>query len=317
MKKKPPEATRTTLLEILGSPTGARYLGDDYPWWRQGRGNRLSKTIEDAEHEADLLAKALRRDGSDEALELADVLDECTPRQPCTGGACPICQTAAQRVFVDATRSAFRSSDVAWITINVVYIRAAVEDDALDGDLFDPLRRRLDRALRDCGVPAFGGFDVSANRHERDAFDPFWCPHAVIFAPARLVEPSLRKRFQSWFPSDDTTPHPVRINPFDGSARGRAYALKPDFFERISLKRRRLADGSRSTYSTRLKPIWGERRVDLALALDGAGLHARLYLSGFELLVRSDHVEIARTTSQCPLERRPRPGDRDRPRPRM
>jgi hypothetical protein len=317
MKKKPREATRTTLTEILGSPTGARYLGDHYPRWGQGRSNKPSKSIEDAEHEADLLARALRRDDSDDAGDLADVLDECTPRRSCTSGACPICQTAAQRVIVDATQNTFRNSTANWVMANVVYVDAALEEDALDGELFDPLRRRLDQALRDCGVPAFGGFDVSANRHERDAFDPFWCPHAVIFAPARLNEPSVKKRFQTWFPSDDTTPHPVQIKGFDGRPSGRAYALKPDFFERISLKRRRLADGSRSTYSTRLKPIWGERRVDLALAFDGAGLDERLYLRGFELVVRNRNVEIVRTASQRPLERRTRPGDRDRPRPRV
>src|SRR5271157_4100824 len=43
--------------------------------------------------------------------------------------------------------------------------------------------------------------------------------------------------------------------PFDGRARGRAYALKPDFLERISLERRWLADGSRSSYSTRLSAV--------------------------------------------------------------
>ena len=61
-----PDTAPTTIAGILRSPLGARYLGDDYPRWRQGRDERPSKTIAVAEHEADLLAKALRRDGSDE-----------------------------------------------------------------------------------------------------------------------------------------------------------------------------------------------------------------------------------------------------------
>jgi len=83
-------------------------------------------------------------------------------------------------------------------------------------------------------------------------------------------------------------------------ARGRAYALKPDFFERISLERRWRADGSRSPFSTRLKPIWGPRRVELALALHQAGLDARLYLRGFELIARNGCAEIIRSPQTPP-----------------
>jgi hypothetical protein len=299
----------TTITNILRSPLGALYLGDDYSRWRQGRDDQPSKTIEEAEHEADLLAKALRRDGSEEALDLAAVLDGCSPRRPCTSGGCPICRAGAQRVFVDATRNAFGDPPGASVVANVVYVRAAVDDGALDGRAFDALRRRLDRALGDCRVRAFGGFDISANRHEHGEFARFWCPHARIFASSRLDEQSLKERFGRWFPRDGATAHPVRIEPFDGRARGRAYALKPDFFERTSLDRRWLADGSRSTYSTRLKPIWDPRRVELALALHQAGLDARLYLRDFELIARNHRAEIVRIL-QTP-SRLGRPGSRD------
>jgi hypothetical protein len=293
----------------------AVYLGDDYLRWRQGRDDQPSKTIEEAEHETNLVAKALRRDGSEDALDLAAVLDGCSPRRPCTSGACPTCTTAAERVFVDGTRKAFGDLPGASFAADVVYVRAAVGDGDLDGRAFDPLRRKLDQALGDCRVRAFGGFDISANRHERGDFEPFWCPHARIFTSARLGNQRLDERFRGWFPHDGATPRPVRIEAFDGKARGRAYALKPDFFERVSLERGWLADGSRSTYSTRLKPIWGPRRVELALALHQAGLDARLYLRGYELIVRNGGVELVRTASQRPPERRPRPGDRDKPRP--
>ncbi len=309
-----PDPAPTTIARILRSPFGARYLGDDYPRWRQGRDDQPSRTIEEAEHEADLLAKALRRDGSEEALDLADVLDGCSPRRPCTSGACPICMTAAQRVFVDATQNAFGDPPGASVAANVVYVYAAVDDGALDGRAFDALRRRLDRALGDCRLRAFGGFDLSANRHEQGEFAPFWSPHARIFASARLDEQSLKERFGRWFPPDGTTPRPVRIESFDGQRRGRAYALKPDFFQRISLERRWQADGSRSTFSTRLKQIWGPRRVELALALHQAGLDARLYLRGFELMARNGRAEIVRSPQTAPPARATRkPDERDRP----
>ena len=309
-----PDPAATTITNILRSPLGARYLRTDHPRWRQGRDDRLSKTRAEAEHEKDLLAKALRRDGGDEALDLAAILDGCSPRRPCLSGGCPSCMTATQKIVVDATRKPLGDLPAALVA-DVVDVRGAVRDGKLDGHAFDPLRRKLDQALKDCGVRAFGGFDISANRHEHDEFAPFWCPHARIFTSARLNEPRVHQRFRAWFPQDAaTTPHPVHIEAFDGKARGRAYAFKPDFFERISLERGWRADGSRSPYSTRFKPIWGQRRVELALALHQTGLDARLYLRGYELMVRDDAVELVRTAAPSPPERRPRLGDRDKPR---
>ena len=54
------------------------------------------------------------------------------------------------------------------------------------------------------------------------------------------------------------------------------------------------ADGSRSTFGTRNKLIWGPQRVELALALDRAGLDARLFLCGYELVASRGDVEIVR-----------------------
>ena len=84
---------------------------------------------------------------------------------------------------------------------------------------------------------------------------------------------------------------------FDGEARGFAYALKTDFSRRISLEPRRLADGSRSTFGTRKKRIGGPQRVELALALDRAGLGARLFLRGYELVTSRGDVEIVRLSA--------------------
>jgi hypothetical protein len=298
----------TTIANILRGALGARYLGGNHPRWRQGRDDRLSKTMAEAEHEKDLLAKALRRDGGDEARDLAAALERCSPRRPCLSGGCPSCTTAAQKVVVDATRKPLGALPGALVA-DVVYVRAAVRDGDLDGHAFDTLRHKLDQVLRDCGLRAFGGFDISTNRHEHGEFAQFWCPHARIFTSARLDEPSVHRRFHSWFPQDGATPHPVRIEAFDGKARGRAYALKSEFFERISLERGWLADGSRSPHSTRRKPIWGPRRVELALALHQSGLDSRLYLRGFELISRNHRAEIVRFL-QTP-SRLGRPGSRD------
>jgi hypothetical protein len=85
----------------------------------------------------------------------------------------------------------------------------------------------------------------------------------------------------------------------DGAIRrgdqGAAYALKPDFYRRLSLVPKILPSGKRSTFGTRKKPIGGEKRIELALALDWEGLDARLFLHGFEPIVVDGDVEIARS----------------------
>ena len=96
-----------------------------------------------------------------------------------------------------------------------------------------------------------------------------------------------------WFPATETVLRPLHMKRFDGAPLGFAYALKPDFARRISPEPRTLEDGNRSTFSTR-KPIWGAERVELALALDRAGLAARLFLRGSELVASRDSRSSAR-----------------------
>ncbi len=300
--------TSTTIADILRGALGARFLGDDYRRWRQGRRRKLSKSIAEAEHDADLLAKALRRDGGDDALALAETLDGCAPRDPCTSGGCPICRVGAQRVFEDATRGLHDDLGRDVLAVSVVDAAAAVDLGELrDDDIFAGARRRIERALAVCRVPAVGGFDVSANYHEVDAFWPFWALHAWLLVPGWRMRPT-EGDFRRLFPPDEAIPRPVRMKAFDGQRAGRAYALKADFDRRTSLQPRTLEDGSRSTFSTRAKPIWGQDRVELALALDRAGLDARLLLRGFELIEGRDGVEIRRRPP--PPERRPNNGDR-------
>ena len=85
-----------------------------------------------------------------------------------------------------------------------------------------------------------------------------------------------------------------------------AYALKPDFSGRVTLLPRRRADGSGSTFGTRTKPIWGPQRVELALALDRAGLDARLFLRGYELVASA--AMWRSSESRAELVARNRPG---------
>ena len=197
-----PDPAATTITNILRSPLGARYLGTTIPdggkaettgcprRWRRPSTRRICSP------RRFVATAATRRSTSPPSSTGA------RRGGPALSGGCPICMTAAQKVFVDATRKPFGDLPAASVVADVVYVRAAVDDGALDGHAFDPLRRRLDQALGDCRVRAFGGFDISANRHEHGEFAPFWCPHARIFTSARLDEPSVNKRFRAWFPRD-------------------------------------------------------------------------------------------------------------------
>jgi hypothetical protein len=269
----------------LSSERGRRFFGDGPPNWTQGRNDQPAKTSELAIHERGLLVKALRRDGSAEAVELAGRIDLCRRGQRCLSGACPACARATQRVFVHACRNLFDDNGQDMVVVNVVCHWAGIDRGRLADheDLFEETRGRLRDALADVAARAVGGFDVSLNTHEADAFEPYWAPHVLIVAPARRLL-RLHEDFREWFPAGDETPRPVRMSAFDGAARGFAYALKSDFSQRISLEPRLLADGSRSTFGTRGKPIGGASRVELALAVDRAGLDARLFMRGYELV---------------------------------
>jgi hypothetical protein len=172
-----------------------------------------------------------------------------------------------------------------------------VRPGSLDADdVFETTRRRLNRAFADCGVLAFGGFDISLNTHADGDFEPYWCPHAHFFVPSEFFE-RLSHGFYGWFPQDAQTRVPVRFDAFDGNSAGRAYALMADFFQRQKYEPTVFRDGSRSRFSTRFKPIWGDDRIELALALDRAGLDGRLFLRGFALVRRGDDVELVRVRS--------------------
>lgn len=308
---------------VLGGSVGRPFYGDGAPHWREGRGQgRPSGLAAEAEREVDLLVKSLRREGhreetpllggvQDDLLSLAVRIESCSGRRPCLSGACPCCRRALKRLFVYATRYIIYPGGPETLMVCAVWRRARIGLDELPGDdLFDPTRERLDRALERANTPVLGGLDVSLNEHEAGHFEAHWSPHAHLFAPSSAMRRG-EAEFAKWFRRDDVTRQPLRIQTFDGRRVGRAYALKSDFMRRTSLEPTTRSDGRRSTYSTRGKPIWGVERAELALALDRAGLDARLYLRGYELVIDGGKVEIVRSTTRLGA-RTSTPAERDR-----
>jgi hypothetical protein len=310
-------ATPRTIEGLLCSGWGSRFYGDGAPRWREGRNGNPSSTAEQASHQRDLLVMALLRRRGADADALARRLTACSSRRRCLSGACPICGRALQRMCVDATRNLFDVHGGEMLVLNIVMRKGSIDPgDLIDDDIFDKTRCRLRRALQDVNVPAVGGFDISLNEHETGEFAPYWAPHAFIFVPARALRRD-EARFREWFLGDAQAPRPIFIQEFDGGTAGRAYAFKPNFWGRVTLLPRPRADGSRATIGTRTKPIRGSERVELALALDRAGLDARLFLCGCELVASRGDVEIVRVPSMNSSRAIPPGRGRDNQRPRL
>jgi len=289
----------TTIDAILNSRIGPRFFEDDRVRWRHGRKNRPGKTMAKADSELRNLVNLLRRLGQrdDDALDLADKLAGCSTEEPCVSGACPRCGLAAQRLMVHAARRLIRRDDGDWVMVTAVHARSIIRcGDLADHDPFEPLRRQARRALREVRARAFGGLELSANEHQRGLFQPHYAPHFHIFGRADKMRRG-EDLFRAHFPAMRWTPQPVVIKDFDKRSRGLAYAVKPDLHRRDTLTRRVKSDGTLSGYSTRVKPIRQPERLELALALDQAGLDARVFLHGFALVVRNDAVELVPTRS--------------------
>ena len=155
---RPAPATPTTIEQILSSERGRRFFGDGPPTWRQGRNDQPAKTNETAIHERGLLVKALRRDGSAEALELAGRMDRCRRGRRCLSGACPACARATQRLFVRACRNLFDDHGQHMVVVNIVCHWAGIDRGRLaeHDDMFEATRGRLLDALADVAVRAGG-----------------------------------------------------------------------------------------------------------------------------------------------------------------
>ncbi len=285
--------------EILHGAGGERWYGDGPPLWTQGRSNRPAMTRRQARLQRHKLVKALRRHGKGDeaALDLAEKIAACRPERRCLSGACPECMRATQRFFVRAGADLLARSGVSTVAVSVVFGDAGIAEDDLARwpNLFGRLSPQLREALRKAGVrQAIGGFDVSANEHAEHRFAPHYRPHAWMIVPASKMARG-EKAFRECLPASRTVRRPIRLQKFDGDLRGLAYAVKTDFVRRISLPRKPLADGSVTRRNTRDRPLLGRQRVELALALDRAGLGARIFLHGLRMVTTPDSVRIVGT----------------------
>jgi hypothetical protein len=279
----------------LSMAHGARFFGDGEPLWLEGRSQSPCKTHKEARREKHLLVKALRRSASRSALVLARKLEGCRARTPCLSGACAVCGRAGQRLATHVIGKLIDHHTNAMLAVTAISDKRAIRYGRLDRhDLFYGIDKRLHDALAAVGLSAVGGLDVSGNEHATGAFAPHFMPHGH-FLVSRADMAKVEKAFREWFPKTERTPRPVRMTKFDGAVGGIAYQVKADVFRRLVSPPKRLPNGTRSTFGSRKKQFFKAERIEIAIALDDAGLDARLFLHGYDLVVRNGNVELVPT----------------------
>jgi len=290
---------------ILSSDAGERWFRDGHRSWREGRDDeRRPMSAREAQAQRRRDVKMLRRHckGNPRGLRLADLIESCGPRHRCLSGACIECNRATQRVFVEASEALLRRSSVRVSAISIVLKNARVLVGSLSdpSDLFEPLSRHLQSALRLAGVrQAFGGFDVSANEHDRSRFSPHYRPHAYVFVPTRQFKRAEQK-FRAFFATSDAVRRPVVARDFDGNPKALAYALKRNFQRRVTLPRQRLSNGAIKRRNTRDRPLRARQKVELGLALNQLGLGARIFLHGLRMVEAHGELRIVRSALEPP-----------------
>ena len=246
------------------------------------------------------VVKALRRHGKGDeaALRLADKMAACRPGATPPSSACPECMRH-ERLFVATSDNLIARSNIDVKAVSVIFRGAGIVDGdlALVPDLFG---RISTRSAKHCEKPAWGkrlaDLDISANEHKDGRFG-ISLPAARMDHGAGVSVRAREKVFRGFFPPSRTIRRPVFAKSFDGDLRGLAYAIKTDFVRRISLPRQPVPDGSVSRRNTRDRLLLGRQRVEMALALDRAGLGARIFLHGLRMVKTPDGARISQKRS--------------------
>ena len=93
------------------------------------------------------------------------------------------------------------------------------------------------------------------------------------------------------------TPKPIKISPFENTARRRSYALKTHFARRIGYDQKKEGEGQvRRCRNTSRDKLRAQERLELFLYLDQVGLGSRLVCLGVKPHVSSDRVRLQRWT---------------------
>lgn len=237
---------------------------------------------------------ALRQNGSEAAIRLAERLHACTLRRPCHSAACRFDQreyriwlaTAVARLLLS---EGWRSGQ-GWVASIVPEVSFG-----LDGFTVKELRafkQRVRHGLSHAGLDhevVIGGVDFSINTSSTDPIG-YIQPHTYLLLPFLIGRASAQIALKRAFPASEQIPRPVRMRRLNDVQAAVTYAYKSHFVRRTSYVN---AVGSRCT---RDFPLRGDALVNLLLSLDRLPTTARLILMSAQR--RGCHLEVCRDRAQ-------------------
>jgi hypothetical protein len=164
--------------------------------------------------------------------------------------------------------------------LSIIHANLNIPVRQLTPEFIEDAKKKTEAILRRVGITTFiGGTDISANEYETGEVDPHFQIQSWILAPTHEVRKAETK-LRAAFPRTDTTPRPIKIKMWDGNLAALGYALKNTFVRRVSYRREASKDGFKhACRNTRDRPLRVEQHIELLIALDRVGLHARLHLS--------------------------------------
>jgi hypothetical protein len=155
--------------------------------------------------------------------------------------------------------------------------------------------RRVKYALDKANIQvAIGGIDFSFNEDREGNYQPFWSPHVYVITTTRNKK-GLKRELAKQFPETGTTPRPIKMTPFQNTARRRSYAMKTQFVRRIGYDQKKESkDRVRKCRNTSRDKLRAPERLELFLYLDQIGLAVRPLFLGVKPHVNSKLVKLLR-----------------------
>jgi hypothetical protein len=276
-----------------GGPTWTE--AEHKPWERPCKSSAQAKQLQC--DDVRLLRRHAGNNGNSDVSALADRLDACSRRQPCTSGSCAVCSRAVQRWFVhDGGRLIGEFCGMAAVA-NLLMVTISPDFGQISFNQLTPcavhtIAAKLRRLLLKAGVKlAFGGIDFSVN-HDGDDREEYVQVHVCLFIPCsswRRSDLKLRKSINK----SCTVSRPLNVKRFDGNNAGLAYAMKYEFKRRVSYHKspddRR---DNRSCINTRLRTLRGYNWVKLMLLIDRLTLGKRVFLIGVKRFITAKEVAM-------------------------
>jgi hypothetical protein len=227
----------------------------------------------------------LERNGSPDALMLAERLSTCRIEAPCLSGACPVCMRRFRKTLLQEGQRVLSRAGlirVSWIPPRGLVPMGELAN--LDLARFSAaVLRALQRALPPNAI-AIGGIDLSMNVVENR--NPVWQLHAyaVVSLPAdsSISVADAIAALRTSLPVCAHAKRPLVIDPIDADYcldRLLSYSMKAQFYRRSSYQYIREKTG-RPAWKTLPQALPSTAAVELALFLEQFSIGSRLLLVG-------------------------------------